>query len=119
MSRSKLFLSRLRTSGPNSQTSDAECFRSKAKMFLNKKFDPTLPIPQSLPLTVALDQLRVLLAVLFLVVAMFVLPLLLAVAHHLEILWVCCQLLAVIIAASPTLALRPTAHGLLRTISRG
>jgi hypothetical protein len=39
-----------------------------------------------LALTVALDQLRVLLAVLFLVVGMFVPPLLLAVAHHLEIL---------------------------------
>jgi len=72
-----------------------------------------------LALTIALDQLRVLLAVLFLVVGMFVPPLLLAVAYHLEILWICCQLLPVIIAAAPTLALRPTAHALLRTISGG
>jgi hypothetical protein len=55
----------------------------------------------------------------FLVVGMFVPPLLLAVAHHLEILWICCQLLPVIIAAAPTLALRPTADALLRTISGG
>jgi hypothetical protein len=82
-------------------------------------FDTTLLITQSLALTVALGQLRVLLAVLFLVVRMFDPPLLLAVAHDLEILRVCRQLLPVIIAASPTLALRPTAHALLRTISRG
>ena len=79
-------------------------------------FDPTLLIAQSLVLTVALDQLRVLLAVLFLVVGMFVPPLLLTVAHDLEILRVCRQLLPVIIAAAPTLALRPTAYALLRTI---
>jgi hypothetical protein len=72
-----------------------------------------------LALTVALDQFRVLLAVLFLVVGMFVPLLLLAVAHPLEILRVCRQLLPVIIAAAPTLALRPTAHALLRTISGG
>jgi hypothetical protein len=56
-------------------------------------FHPTLPIPQSLALTVAFEQLRVLLAVLFLVVGMFVPPLLLAVAHHLEILrvWNVCK----------------------------
>src|SRR6267143_2267992 len=42
-----------------------------------------------------------------------------AVAHDLEILRVCRQLLPVIIAAAPTLALRPTAHALLRTIRRG
>jgi hypothetical protein len=68
-------------------------------------------------LAVVFQHLRVLLAVLFLVVGMFVPPLLLAVAHHLEILRVYRQLLAVIIAAAPTLALRPTAHALLRTIS--
>jgi hypothetical protein len=49
---------------------------------------PTLPVPQFLALTVALDQLRVLLAVLFLVLGMFVPPLLLAVAYGLEILWI-------------------------------
>jgi hypothetical protein len=38
---------------------------------------------------------------------------------RLEILWICRQLLPVIIAAAPTLALRPTAHALLRTISGG
>jgi hypothetical protein len=72
-----------------------------------------------LALTVAFEQLWVPLAVLFLVVGMFVPPLLLAVAHHLEILQVCRQLLPVIIAAAPTLALRPTAHTLLRAINRG
>jgi hypothetical protein len=81
-------------------------------------FDPTLLIPQSLALTVALDQLRILLAVLFLIVGMFVPPLLLAVAHDLEILRVG-HLPPVIIAAPPTLALRPTARALLRTINRG
>jgi hypothetical protein len=59
------------------------------------------------------------LAVLFLVVGMFVPPLLLAVAHHLEIFRVCRQLLPVIIAAAPTLALPLTADTLLRTINRG
>ena len=70
-------------------------------------------------MTVSFNQLRVLLAVLFLVAGMFLPPLLLAVAHHLEILRVCRQLLPVIIAAAPTLALQPTAHALLRTINRG
>jgi hypothetical protein len=56
-------------------------------LFLTRSSPPqALPIPLSLTLTVALDQLRVLLAVLFLVVGMFVPPLLLAVANHLEIL---------------------------------
>jgi hypothetical protein len=50
---------------------------------------------------------------------MFVPPLLLTVAHHLEILWICGQLLPVIIAAAPALALRLTADDLLGTISGG
>jgi Na+-driven multidrug efflux pump len=80
-------------------------------------FHSTLLITLSLALTIALHQLRVLLAVLFLVVAMFVPPLLLAVADDLEILRVCSQLLPVIIAAPPALAFQPTAHALLRTIN--
>jgi hypothetical protein len=59
------------------------------------------------------------LAVLFLVVGMFVPPLLLAVEHHLEILWICRELFAVMIAAALTLALRSTADALLRTIRGG
>jgi hypothetical protein len=82
-------------------------------------FDTTLLVTLSLALTVALDQLRVLLAVLFLVVGMFVPPLLLTVADDLEILPVCRQLLSVIIAAALTLARRPTAHALLRAINGG
>jgi hypothetical protein len=50
---------------------------------------------------------------------MFVPLLLLAVEHHLEILWICRELLAVMIAAALTLALRPTADTLLRTIRGG
>jgi hypothetical protein len=82
-------------------------------------FDTTLLVTLPLALTVALDQLRVLLAVLFLVVGMFVPPLLLAVVDDLAILRVGRQLLPVIIAAAPTLARRPTAYALLRTINRG
>ena len=55
----------------------------------------------------------------FLIVGMFVSPLLLTFQGDLVILGVSCKFLAVIIGAAPTLALRPTAHGLLRTISRG
>jgi hypothetical protein len=64
-------------------------------------------------------HLRVPPAVLFLVVGMFVPALLVAVADDPEILQVRCQLLAVIIAAPLTLALRPTAHPLLKTINAG
>jgi len=81
--------------------------------------DTTTLITLPLFLTVALDQFRVLLAALFLVVGMLVPPLLLAVANDLAILRVRRQLPPVIIAAAPTLALWPTAYALLRTINRG
>lgn len=81
--------------------------------------DAALLIPLSLTLPIALHQFWILLAVLFLVVGMFVPPLLLAVADDLEVLRVGGQLLAVIIATPPSLALRPTAHPLPRTINGG
>jgi hypothetical protein len=81
--------------------------------------DAPLLITLSLALTVALDQLWILLAVLFLVVGMFIPPLLLAIADDLEVLGVCCQLLAVIIATPLPLTLRPTAHALLWPINGG
>jgi hypothetical protein len=81
--------------------------------------DATLLITLSLALPITLDQLWILLAVLFLVVGMFIPPLLLAVADDLEVLGVCCQLLAVIIATPPPLALRLTTHALLWTINGG
>jgi hypothetical protein len=115
----KLFLSRSSTLGPKSRTSDTECFKSKAKLFLSRSRRRRLLVTLRLTLAVVFQHLRVPLAVLFLVVGMFVPPLLLSVADDLKILRVCCQLLAVIIAAPPTLALRPTAHPLLETINAG
>jgi hypothetical protein len=50
---------------------------------------------------------------------MFLSPLLLTLQGDLVILSVSDKLLAVIISAALTLALRPTAHALLRTISGG
>jgi len=55
----------------------------------------------------------------FLIVRMFVSPLLLTFQGDLVILGVSCKFLAVIIDAAPTLALPLTAHALLRTISGG
>jgi len=72
-----------------------------------------------LALAVALDQIRVLLTALFLVVGMFAPPLLLTVANDLAILCVGPKLLSVIIAAASMLTLRPTAHALLRAINSG
>jgi hypothetical protein len=71
-----------------------------------------------LALTVARDQLRVLLAALFLIVGMLVPPLLLAVANHLAILRVGSELLPVVIRSASALARGLTTDGLLRTINR-
>jgi hypothetical protein len=65
------------------------------------------------------STLRVLAATLFLVVGMFVSPLLLAFQRDLVILGIRRQFMAVTIAAALTLALRPTAHALLKTINSG
>ena len=70
-------------------------------------------------LTVVLHQLRILSAVLFQVIAMFIPPLLLAFAHHLAIHGVDRKLLAVIIGPALTLTLRLTADLLLGTVNRG
>jgi hypothetical protein len=80
--------------------------------------DATLLITLPLLLTVALDQLRILLTALFLVAGMLVPPLLLAVADDLAILRVGRQLLAVILSPASALALRLTADHLLGTINR-
>jgi hypothetical protein len=69
-------------------------------------------------LTVALHGLRVLAATLFLIVGMFVSPLLLTFQGDLVILGVSRKFLAVIIGAAPTLALRLTADDLLGTENR-
>ena len=80
--------------------------------------DATLLITLSLGLTIILDPLDSAGGAVS-GSPMFVPPLLLAVAHDLEALGVCCQLLAVIIATPPPLALRSTAHALLWTINDG
>jgi hypothetical protein len=80
--------------------------------------DATLLIALPLLLTVALDQVRVPLAALFLVAGMLVPPLLLAVADNLAILRIRTKFLPVIFGAAPTLTLRLTADDLLGTICR-
>jgi len=79
--------------------------------------DATLLITLPLPLTIALEQFRVLLAALFLVVGMLVPPLLLAVADHLAILRVRPKFLPVIIGPAPALALWLTADDLLWAVN--
>ena len=76
---------------------------------------PLISLP--LPLAITLHQFRVLLAALFLIMGMFVPPLLLAVAHDLAIFRVSRQFLAVIIGAAPALTLRLAADHLLRAIN--
>jgi len=71
-----------------------------------------------LSLTIALDQLGILLTVLFLVMRMFAPPLLLAIANHLAILRVYFKLPSVIVSAATALALRSAADTLLWTIRR-
>jgi hypothetical protein len=75
-------------------------------------------IPSSLSLTIALDQLRVLLTALFLVMGMFVPPLLLAIANDLAILRIYFEFPSVIVSAALALALRSAANGLLWTEGR-
>src|SRR5262249_38609918 len=77
---------------------------------------PQIALP--LLFTVFLHHFRVSLATLFLILGMFVPPLLLALAHDLAILRVNRQFVAVIIAATPTLTLRLAADHLLGTINR-
>jgi hypothetical protein len=69
-------------------------------------------------LTIVLDQHRVLLTALFLVIRMFVPPLFLAFADDLAILRISPKLLPVIIGSAPALALRSAADGLLWTVGR-
>jgi len=71
-----------------------------------------------LSLAIALDQHRILLAVLFLVMRMFVPPLLLAIANDLAVFRIYFELPSVIVSAAPTLALRLAADGLLWTVGR-
>jgi len=85
----------------------------------NPQPQATLLIPLPLPLTVALHDLRVLAATLFLVVGMFISPLLLAFQRDLVILGISRKFFAVIIGAASTLALRPPAHILPGTINGG
>jgi len=69
-------------------------------------------------LAVPLYQFRVRLPTLFLVIGVFVPPLLLAIAHHLAILDIRRQLLAARIRAALALTIRPTANSLLGTVPR-
>ena len=69
-------------------------------------------------LAIALDQQGILLAVLFLVMRMFVPPLLLAIANDLAIFRIYFELPSVIVSAAPALALRLAADGLLWTVGR-
>jgi hypothetical protein len=64
-----------------------------------------------LSLAIALDQHGILLAVLFLVMRMFVPPLLLAIANDLAIFRIYFELPSVIVSATPTLALRLVVDG--------
>jgi hypothetical protein len=70
-----------------------------------------------LPFTVVLQQFRVRLTALFLILGMLVPPLFLAFAHHLAIFRVRRQFLAVIIGPAPALTLRLAADHLLRAIN--
>jgi len=70
----------------------------------------------SLPFTVGLYQFRIALAALLVIIRVPGTPLLLALQHNLVILRIFCNLLAVIIRATPTLALGLTADFLLGTI---
>jgi hypothetical protein len=69
-------------------------------------------------LTVLLHQPRVRFPALFLVVGVFVPPLLLAIAHHLTILDIRRQLLTARIRTALALTIRPTANSLLGTVPR-
>jgi hypothetical protein len=71
-----------------------------------------------LSLAIALDQHGILLAVLFLVMRMFLPPLLLAIANDLAIFRIYFELPSVIVSAAPTLAFRSAADGLLWTVER-
>jgi len=75
-------------------------------------------IPLPLSFTVVLHHFRVRLATLFLILRMFVPPLLLAFTHDLAIFRISRQFLAVIICATPALALWLAADLLLGTINR-
>jgi len=69
-------------------------------------------------LSVPLCRFRMLLPVPLLIVAMLLLPFLLAIAHHLAILRICRQLPAAGIGAAAALTLRLTANSLLGTARR-
>jgi hypothetical protein len=97
-----MFLSRSRTLGPSNQTSET---------------DATFPIPPSLSLTIVLDQYRIFLTALFLVIRMFVPPLFLAFADDLSILRIGPKFLPVIISSAPALALRLAADDLLGAVN--
>jgi hypothetical protein len=71
-----------------------------------------------LSLAIALDQHWILLPVLFLVMRMFVPPLLLAIANDLAIFRIYFELPSVIVSAATALAFRSAADGLLWTVGR-
>ena len=91
---------------------------SKLSCFVpDKTLDATFPIPPSLSLTIVLDEYRIFLTALFLVIRMFVPPLFLAFADDLSILRIGPKLLPVIISSAPALALRLAADDLLGAVN--
>jgi hypothetical protein len=76
-------------------------------------------VTNMLLLSVPLRRFRMLLPVPLLIVAMLLLPFLLAIAHHLAILRICRQLPATRIGAAPALAIQLTANLLLGAARRG
>jgi len=75
-------------------------------------------VPPLLAFAIPFDHFRMLRAVVRKIVGMSLAPLLLAVVGDLTIFRICFELTSVIVGASPALALRSAADGLLWTVGR-
>jgi hypothetical protein len=75
-------------------------------------------VPPLLAFAIPFDRFRMLRAVVRKIVGMSLAPLLLAVVGDLAIFRICFELTSVIVGASPALALRSAADGLLWTVGR-
>ena len=100
-------------SGPTSQTSAAERFRSRATLFFTRRCNVALPVPLALLRAVALRCLRVRLQIVLLITSVLSLPLLPAVTDHLRVQRISPDLLPVVVGAALPLALRSAADGLI------
>src|SRR5450759_4456155 len=111
-----LFFTSLTASGPTSQTSAAECFRSRAALFFTSAVDASLPIKLPLSLSVALGGFGMRAPVGLLIIGVLGAPLLAAVLDHLRIHRVGLNLPTVVIGPAMPLALRLAANALLESI---